>query len=429
MSEFIYPTIDLFIYDIRDALNTTDEEINNNLANFQNKLPPHTQLTDIPIETEYLELLPNQKTRDFKTNYDNKTLQGYYYPVRLNDTYCLQIDCSIDNKIEPQPLQAWQTIKSFIEQQLNNNKATLGKTWLLSACIPNFSQQSHQKIAQDSYNYLFKEQDWQNNLREEKPFLDGKIFELWHHNPSTQETHHVIIIIYNKIEQEPTIANFYTDWLGLFCYQHKIFCSYYQSRLIKQTLLKFYRQIETKKQQIKTRSLDQKLAEIKDILENYTTQLPKLNFQKEIVEINLTNYQRRLKEIKTKLTTSNSLPFFSKFIKLSRQKYLLQISKDHENMEIGLRLLESNINLIRSQIEAEKAKGDRTFQALVTIVGTGTAVNSLIDYDGKKCQAIVKLLSEQNTWCDNNLTQIIVFPMTMILIFGILGLGIKSLFR
>lgn len=97
MSDLIYPTLDLFLYALKTSLNTTDAEIQKNKVAFLGQLPPDTQFHDPDIETEYLELThPTQI--DLISN--NKTLGGYYYPVRLNDTYGLQIDCSINNQNE-----------------------------------------------------------------------------------------------------------------------------------------------------------------------------------------------------------------------------------------------------------------------------------------------------------------------------------------
>ncbi|NEP27516.1 MAG: hypothetical protein F6K49_38095, partial [Moorea sp. SIO3I6] len=87
MSDLIYPTLDLFLYDLRDALNLTEAEKQENQAKFRAKLPADSQFSDPDLETKYLELLPRQKYYDFTTA--NNTLEGYYYPVRLNDTYGL----------------------------------------------------------------------------------------------------------------------------------------------------------------------------------------------------------------------------------------------------------------------------------------------------------------------------------------------------
>ncbi|NEP54525.1 MAG: hypothetical protein F6K65_39325, partial [Moorea sp. SIO3C2] len=82
MSDIIFPTLDLFLYDLRDALNLTEAEKQEKQAKFRAKLPADSKLSDPDLETKYLELLPKQKYYDFTTA--NNTLEGYYYPVRLN---------------------------------------------------------------------------------------------------------------------------------------------------------------------------------------------------------------------------------------------------------------------------------------------------------------------------------------------------------
>jgi hypothetical protein len=56
MNELLYPTIDLFIYDLRSPLNASANEIAQNHQAFLNRLPPGIEFGNIEIETEYLEL-------------------------------------------------------------------------------------------------------------------------------------------------------------------------------------------------------------------------------------------------------------------------------------------------------------------------------------------------------------------------------------
>jgi hypothetical protein len=39
MNQLIYPTLDLFLYDLRDGLGETETQINQNRVNFRKKLP------------------------------------------------------------------------------------------------------------------------------------------------------------------------------------------------------------------------------------------------------------------------------------------------------------------------------------------------------------------------------------------------------
>ncbi|MDJ0659229.1 MAG: hypothetical protein QNJ42_07020 [Crocosphaera sp.] len=431
MSDIIYPTIDLFVYDLQSSLNATEEENHERKVYFQSKLPENTQLVDSDIEIECLELLPNQKIADFTNK--NKNLEGYYYPVRFNDTYGLQIDCSINNLTEPQPVDSFAIIKAEIEATLQEKSATIGQTWMLSGCLPENSQKSSQEIAKFCYTLFLENANFEQDLQERQGYLfEGEIFELSQYKPSQDINLHIIIVIYPNLQSMEKAANLYSDWLGLFSYKHKILFAYTQSRLIKKNLVKYYKKIEENKKNIdknKKLNADKKIEAVEDILENYTINLPKLNFQKQILDINLINYKTRLEIIKNKTLESDNLEFLNKFSNLSEEKYRVQIEKDYENMELALRLLESNINIIRSQIEAEKSKRDRNFQNLVTLVGTGTAIMALIDDEGKKCQAITEVVPSTfiKQVCDNSFGKIIAFPIITILILGSIGLLMKAI--
>jgi hypothetical protein len=403
MSDLIYPTLDLFLYVLKTSLNTTDAETQKNKAAFLAQLPSDTQFNDPDIETEYLEITYPAQI-DWIPN--NKTLEGHYYPVRLNDTYGLQIDCSINNQTETQPAKSFTILKTEIEQKLNKELKPIGKTWLLSGWLPEKSSQNPEDIAKDCYYALFKDSDWQP---ERGTFLDGKIFEIWRSeniNHSLEKVttslssneHHVIIAIYSNRESAEQAAEFYKDWMGLFCYRSKISWAYWQSRLVKESLLNHYKKIEenrkinnlsTSWQEKQSITNSRKiLNNIDNILQQYTIDLLNLSFQKQIIEINLSNYQLRLALIKEKAGQNNQLDFLENFSNLTNKKYLPQITKDIENMQLGLQLLEDTINATRSRIEVEKSERERSFQELVAVAGAGIATVSLVRETAKDCKDI-----------------------------------------
>ncbi|MDZ8069998.1 MAG: hypothetical protein RMY64_31065 [Nostoc sp. DedQUE08] len=398
MSDLIYPTLDLFLYALKSSLNTTDAETQKNKAAFLEQLPSDTQFYDPDIETEYLEI-----THPPQINFipDNKSLEGYYYAVRLNDTYGLQIDCSINNQTESQPAKSFAILKTEIEQKLNKELKLIGKTWLLSGWLAENSSQSHEDIAKDCYYALFKDTSWQP---EKGTFLDGKVFELGRSQYINQSLknvtsslnsneYDVIITIYNNRESAEKAAEFYKDWMGLFCYRSKISWAYWQSRLVKESLLNHYKQIEENRkitnlsnswQEKQSITNSRKiLKNIDNILQQYTIDLLNLSFQKQIIEINLSNYQIRLALIQEKAGQNNQLDFLEEFSGLANKKYLPQITKDIENMQLGLQLLEDTINATRSRIEVEKAERDRNFQELVAVAGSVIATNSLLQSPAK----------------------------------------------
>ncbi|WP_375448919.1 hypothetical protein [uncultured Nostoc sp.] len=401
MSDLIYPTLDLFLYALKTSLNTTDAETQKNQAAFLEQFPSDTQFYDPDIETEYLEIT-NPPQINFISN--NKSLEGYYYPVRLNDTYGLQLDCSVNNQTETQPAKSFAILKTEIEEKVNKELAIIGKTWLLSGWLPENSSQNHEDIAKECYHALFKDISWQP---EKGTFLDGTVFEVGRSQyinqslinvktPLNSNEHHVIITIYNNRESAEQAAEFYKDWMGLFCYRSKISWAYWQSRLVKESLLNHYKRIEENRKitnQINYLKERQNLVtsrkilnNVDNILQQYTIDLLNLSFQKQIIEINLSNYQTRLALIKEKTGGNNQLDFLEKFSELANKKYLPQITKDIENMQLGLQLLEDTINATRSRIEVEKSERERNFQELVAVAGAGIATVSLLKDPAKECQ-------------------------------------------
>jgi hypothetical protein len=372
MSNLVYPTLDLFLYDLKEALNTTGEAITKNQEIFTKKLPSDVNLVDPDQEVEYLELLPKDRFKHFKTD----KLQGYYYPVRLNDTYGLQIDCSINNQTDPQSVNYFSSLKAEIELRLNQQPITLGQAWVLSGWLPENSPQNPETIAKDCYKTFSKDADWQRDFQGEGNFFGGKIFYLLFGKTP------VLILVYPQ-QNAQKVADLYPDWMGLFCYYSKINWSYDQSRFIKKSILDYYQKVEGDRQKItkyeppkvgyQLNDYKQSIERVQQEIKQYSVDLLGLSFQKQVIEINLGNYETRLDFIQKKLDANSQIDFFQKFTDLVTKKYIVQIDKDSENMQIGLRLLEDNINAVRGGIELVKAERDRSFQEFVAVVGAGIA--------------------------------------------------------
>jgi hypothetical protein len=398
MNEIIYPTIDLFLYDLRNGLGESQDEINRNRAFFQKKLPEsvHQSLfqKDSYFEDEYVELL--SKPNFFETSGEPYPFQGYYYPVRLADTYGLLLDCSVNNQIEPQPVECFKELKAEIERRLNGQTATIGQTWMVSGWLPQ-SEAKPEDIAKACYRALMPGSNWEQDIEGQGQFLGATIFELSRYRlvmtegtaslktiHNIQENQHVIIILYPDKATAEKSARFYSDWMRLFDYRHKILWAYGQSRLLKQTIKNYFTTIEEDRQSInlsqpKEREFEKCrkiLIRVQEALNNYTIDLNRLEFQNRTIDINLSNYKKRLERIEEK--AGGKLEFFEKFTKLVTDKYQLQITKDSENLERGMKLLENTISAVRSRVEVAKAERDRNFQDAIAILGVGWSVASFL---------------------------------------------------
>lgn len=248
-----------------------------------------------------------------------------------------------------------------------------------------------------------------------------------------------MILLFPDQAMAKKAANFDKDWMGLFCYRHKITWAYHQSRQIKKALENHYKKVadhakiieSDQNSTINLARLQTIFNNIQESLNQYTIDLLFLSFQKQIIEINLINYRTRLEFIKQKaqkVGEGSDLTFLDRLNDLAEKKYLPQIAKDNENMQLGLQLLQTTINVRRSQIELEKSERDRNFQNLVTIVGAGTAIATLLDFEGKKCQAIFKVKKEQESshFCNNFLVGGVLTPLLLLILLGLIALGLKK---
>lgn len=123
--------------------------------------------------------------------------------------------------------------------------------------------------------------------------------------------------------------------------------------------------------------------DVQNTLNEYTRELTILDFQGGTIDINLSNYEKRLGRIKQKSNKIQSnketeVKFLTEFSKLVKDKYRLQITKDSENLERGLKLLSDTINAVRSRVEVEKAERDRNFQTFVSLLAAGWTFGSFI---------------------------------------------------
>ncbi len=73
MRELFYPTIDLFTYDLKNALNSDTKKIALNTQNFLAKLPDNVRFNDNEREQEYLELTTPRKPKLNPANIINDT--------------------------------------------------------------------------------------------------------------------------------------------------------------------------------------------------------------------------------------------------------------------------------------------------------------------------------------------------------------------
>jgi hypothetical protein len=321
MNNLIYPNLFLFLYDLKESLGDDLEALQSRTEIFADKLPrkvwEELLQRDKDSEDEYLELLSSQ-IEPFPES--DQPFEGYYYPVRLNDTYGLIIACSFPDDGNSYTCDSIEELKKKIQEKLNP-KGTLGETWLFLAYLENFNDDnSIETIAKKCFQALGV--DWKKELWGKGKLLGGHLFEYWNYellsNKEEEKTtklsiedirvsQHLIISLYPDRTTAKKGAGYNFDWLSLLSYRHKIFWAYSQSRYLKLMLKENFRKVEEYTKDIEKGNLNQyrKIVVLaQTMLSSYTIHLNDLGDQLRTLEINLLNYKRRLELIQKSLRKS-----------------------------------------------------------------------------------------------------------------------------
>ncbi|MEB3827583.1 hypothetical protein [Phormidium sp. CCY1219] len=425
MNQIVYPTLDLYLYDLRDGLGQNQQAIAQNQAYFKAKLPndlhAHLFKQDRDFEAEYVPLLKKKGIARFVDN--SQELEGCYYPVRLGDTYGLLVNTSVKNTSQPHPLFCVKKLQRYLAEKIHHLPPSLGQTWMISAELPPSAKKSPQEIAKACYNNLMPDGNWQQDWCGEGRFQGGYIVELWRYQLRLQElgknsesesppkieeiqdNHHVIIAIYPNAGAAKEAARYnFQEWMRLFSYRAKIMWAYGQSRYLKAQLQQDFVAIQGRLEEIEAASKTRpKLYQIQEMLEKaqgvqsrYGIHLSNFLYQIQTLEVNLENYQKRLISLRekaegnkglvllptrlTSLKAANELGFLEGFRERVAQKYLRQLKKDYESFAPGMELLDGLMNAIASLrvlVETVQVQGDRHFQNKVAIWGIGLAAGSI----------------------------------------------------
>lgn len=265
MSDLIYPTLDLFAYNLGEGLGDNQDDLQKRRDKFL-ALLPHPLPTILAhskestaSNREYIELLKlvGEKAafHEFTTSLNNYTLKGYYYPVRLSETYGLLFDCSVDEKIQPQDVSCLR----YLKQQADSIQADLGKTWIISGSIPTPTTDT-ETLAKNIYKALLAERKFKNltdtayealinkewQYRKTGKFLSSSVFEIWQtpqNWKSVEENCHVLIFLYPDQQTMQAASQFYDDWMRLLCYRNKIIWAYCETQKLKRQLQEGFKTI------------------------------------------------------------------------------------------------------------------------------------------------------------------------------------------
>jgi len=324
-NKLIYPTVDLFVYDLAQGMGQDEEKISQNRQLFWQKIYGDkisaTQLEQLKqAETEtadYIELLGDKQVEKFESNLD-----GYSYPVKLlNDTYAAifdfsgEIEVDEDNKFKPKKIDCLESLKKEVISRVKP-AATIGQSLLVSGQLT-ANDQDALKTAQTCYSQLnlVPNAKWERDLKADGQFLGADFYELWlppGDMGNIGQNYHVLICLFPHNSGESLdvikekLTKLYPHFLRLFAYRNKVIWAYTQSRQFKGELKGYSEKIQqiverlpaqVNAPKIDLKELQQSLVNSRTIFSVYANQISRLEEKENTIKTNLKNYDKRLKTI------------------------------------------------------------------------------------------------------------------------------------
>jgi hypothetical protein len=414
----IYPTLELFLYDIREGLGQHTQRIDDNRKHFwqriYSELQNNSSTKEFQDETfidklkesekseaNFIELLGADVVKHFE-----RPLEGYYHPVLIGDTYALRVNCSgvytdgvRQSNYKPQPLKNLHSIQEEILSHINRQPGTIGQTWIMWGQLTDVHQNPTQ-IALECYKQLAPApHNWERDLKSKGQFLGATVFELWC-PPSDwsapdklSENYHLLILLFPPNQSinlvGDSIAEIYLDLIHLFCYRNKALWAYGNScqlaAKLKVETISIQSTIRNASQlhQQKTPS-DLQMKRLREILSNsltlfsrYAANLSDLNALGRTIEINLENYAKQLKMME-KVEAGSDLEFLAEFSQFAAAKYLRQIEIEHTSLSYGLPSLENLIRTVEGIIGTYQTQSDRALNSTIAAASVGLATSAVL---------------------------------------------------
>jgi len=349
----IYPTLYLFSYDLRDGLRQGESTIQENRDAFKRKLsqlPEELlqQIDELDTTGEVVELLKDRIHKFYEA-----THTGFYYPVRLRDSYGLLIDYSGREAQSLENFQWIEELKNGIYQKLAGETASLGQTWVLYASVPNVPLGDYQTIAQKCYQTWLPRGNWDEDKMGASDFSGGQLFELEQESETGEITHFIIILFSSEKTREDNAPLFIENELRRCLYRNKITRAYLQSQQVKQVLkintvkignlLDDLSELPEKNQRDKNAHI---LGKANTIFRNYFKSLNDLSVQMPTIETNLLNYRKWTSQLTQSLSGLN---FPNEFERRTTEKYLPQIQRDQATFGLQLELIKNVVASVQAQ--------------------------------------------------------------------------------
>jgi hypothetical protein len=391
MAKLINPTFNLFLYYLKDGVNTLSGD----------RPQTYKSFLQTAIQTSVKSLKPTVSQQELETDLkrflksvylgelssfefsgylgETYSVSGSYNYFPIDDSEGLLFKVAIQGKFEGAELADCLEKIHDIEPDDRAVAGKLGQTWTISGWVENASKEELERLAAQAYKNLL-DRGWQ--YQETGQFLGGTVFEFWRSSPeiweNIEQSSHAIVVFYPNAKAVETAAEFSESWKSLFCHRNKILSAYAESRELKQKMLREFNRMSPSIEQIYNLELAELKAALKKnvaVLSDFVENIHSLERQQNAIEVSLHNYEKYANYIQGKaergFQVSNDFKFLQGFGDMVKLKYQRQIEKDYASVRPCLDILENLIMTIRGIVEIEQAERDRAFQNFVGIAGFG----------------------------------------------------------
>ncbi|MBD2576738.1 hypothetical protein [Oscillatoria sp. FACHB-1406] len=402
-----YLNLDIFCYDYREGLGQRPEELEANRSHFLNRLadaPLTSQQTQELREREqsnnrFMPLLTAPYVQPLR-----EPIDGYFYPVKLGDSYGLQINCAgyrnwQNRACTPEDLK--EIYRLLAER--HRTPGQLGETWLVwGKLAEECREEDLSKLAIELMRSLGRTVDssW-NKEGENQCFWQGAtLFEFSElpgqaHSIHQQKPQVLICLFPHNVPDETVVqlvtTELYPNLMELCYYRSKILWIYGETRKIKQSLkaqAPEVRSIVTATQSSSltlANTLDRLQENLEGGLTTYQKYAQWISYLEEYryaLQVNCDNYEKRfLRLLKSDAPQGGS--FFLDFHDYITEQFIPQVTNDYNTLFASLKLIdnqlkttEGQIRLEQTRVESVQGERDRNIENLIGAASVGLGVSS-----------------------------------------------------
>ncbi|HEY9638465.1 MAG TPA: hypothetical protein V6D14_34085 [Coleofasciculaceae cyanobacterium] len=325
----------------------------------------------------------------------NVLLLGEIYPLRIHDTYAVDLTLRYRQQIDIPHLRLLNPSEVI--------KASLGQTLLLFAKPVNVPESAYQDFANQCVTALLGEDVARQNFPSQiQPTAKGQlfgspIFEYDNHRGNPAKRRHILVWLDSHPETLQRIgqSEAYHALLNLLCCRSKILYAYHQSRLCDRAAREIYSELEGQINTLATPS-QETLEQLKQWLKqtplrllNYSQLLRDIEDHHSAIAINTQNYRFILDKIKSICIEKDDLRFLEFFLNSTSKRCQTQIQVDLRYLTPAEGLFQQTIDTIRGivAIEAEEQaqmyehkqkERDRKLQDTIQCLGVGIGAASIV---------------------------------------------------